>query len=178
VEDRVDKPLSLYAATKRYNELMCHTYHHLFGLRCTGLRFFTGYGPWGRPDMALFKFTKAILAGQPIDVYNYGKMRRDFTYITDLVAGILAALDKDLPWEIFNLGNSHTVELLYFIRCLEKELGRKATLNLLPLQPGDVPETVADIQKSREILGFNPSVQIEEGIQHFAAWYKEYCKIL
>jgi UDP-glucuronate 4-epimerase len=177
VDDPVDKPISLYAATKKYNELMAHTYHHLYGLRCTGLRFFTVYGPWGRPDMALFKFTKAILEGKPIEVYNYGKMRRDFTYVTDVVAGVLASLDKEYPCEVFNLGNSQTVELLHFIRCIEKELGREAKMNLLPLQPGDVPETFADIQKSRDMLGFNPAVKIEEGIRRFIAWYKDYYKV-
>jgi UDP-glucuronate 4-epimerase len=177
VDDPVDKPISLYAATKKYNELMAHTYHHLYGLRCTGLRFFTVYGPWGRPDMALFKFTKAILEGKPIEVYNYGKMRRDFTYVTDIAAGVLASLDKESPCEIFNLGNSQTVELLHFIHCIEKELGREALKNLLPLQPGDVPETFADIQKSRDRLGFNPAVGIEEGIRRFIAWYKDYYKV-
>jgi UDP-glucuronate 4-epimerase len=177
VDDPVDKPISLYAATKIYNELMAHTYHHLYGLRCTGLRFFTVYGPWGRPDMALFKFTKAVLEGKPIEVFNYGKMRRDFTYVTDVVAGVLASLDKEHPCEVFNLGNSHTVELLHFIRCIEKELGREARKNLLPLQPGDVPETFADIQKSRDKLGFNPAIGIEEGIRRFIAWYKDYYKV-
>jgi UDP-glucuronate 4-epimerase len=177
VQDRVDKPLSLYAATKRATELMAHTYHHLFGLRCTGLRFFTVYGPWGRPDMALFKFTKAILEGKPIDVYNHGKMKRDFTYVTDIVAGVVAALEKSYPYEILNLGNSHSEDLLEFVRLIEKELGRKANVNLLPLQPGDVPETFADIAESRRKLGFEPKVRIEEGIPKFVSWYKEYYKV-
>ena len=176
VEDSVDKPISLYAATKRANELMSYTYHHLYGLQCTGLRFFTVYGPWGRPDMALFKFTEAILQDRPIDVYNHGKMKRDFTFITDIVSGILASLDKSYPWEVFNLGNSQPVELTYFIQCIEKELGRKARMNLLPLQPGDVPETTADIDKSRRMLGFSPKVGIEQGIKEFIAWYKAYYK--
>lgn len=176
VEDFVDHPISLYAATKKYNELIAHTYHHLYGINCTGLRFFTVYGPWGRPDMALFLFTKAILADKPIDVYNHGKMKRDFTYITDIVNGILASLDKNYPYEIFNLGNSNTVELSYFIECIEKELGKKAKQNLLPMQPGDVPVSFADIEKSRKMLGFEPKVRIEEGIRNFIRWYKEYFK--
>ncbi len=169
--DPVDHPISLYAATKRFNELMAHTYHHLYGLHCTGLRFFTVYGPWGRPDMALFKFTEAMLKNEPIDVYNHGQMKRDFTYITDVVDGILASLDKDYPCEIFNLGNSSVVELTAFISCIEKELEVKAQKNLLPLQPGDVPETCADISKSKKMLGFNPRVKIEQGIAEFLKWY-------
>lgn len=177
VSDNVDKPISLYAATKKYNELIAYTYHHLYELRSTGLRFFTVYGPWGRPDMALFKFTKAILEGKPIDVYNFGKMKRDFTYITDIVQGTVASLEKDYPYEVFNLGNSKSVELNYFIEVIEKELGKKAQKNLLPLQPGDVPETFADIDKSRQMLGFDPQVSIEQGIQKFIAWYKEYYQV-
>jgi UDP-glucuronate 4-epimerase len=174
VEDRVDNPVSLYAATKKSNELTAHVYHHLYDLPCTGLRFFTVYGPWGRPDMALFKFTKAILAGKPIDVYNHGKMKRDFTYIDDIVAGVLASIDRASDYEIFNLGNSNTVELLYFIECIEKALGKKADKNMMPMQPGDVPETYADIDRSREILGFDPKTNIEEGITKFIAWYKQW----
>jgi UDP-glucuronate 4-epimerase len=177
VGDPVDKPISLYAATKRANELTAHVYHHLYGLHCTGLRFFTVYGPWGRPDMALFKFTKAILEGRPIDVYNHGKMRRDFTYITDIVDGVVAALEKNYPHEIFNLGDAHPAELLHFIGVLEKALGREAKKNLLPMQPGDVPVTAADIGASREKLGFAPKVRLEEGIPRFTAWYREYHKI-
>lgn len=176
VEDAVDKPISLYAATKKYNELMAYTYHHLFGLHCTGLRFFTVYGPWGRPDMALFKFTENTLQGKPIDVYNHGKMKRDFTYVSDIVAGIIASLDKSYPYEVFNLGNSSTVELNYFIECVEKELGKNAIRNLMPMQPGDVPETSADIDKSRKMLGFDPKVKIEEGIREFIKWYRDYYK--
>ncbi|MGQ0644880.1 MAG: NAD-dependent epimerase/dehydratase family protein [Elusimicrobiota bacterium] len=176
VEDPVEKPISLYAATKRANELTAYTYHHLFGLRATGLRFFTVYGPWGRPDMALFKFTKAILEDKPIDVYNHGKMKRDFTFVTDIVAGVTASLDKNYPYEIFNLGNSRSVDLSYFIECIARELGRKPKMNLLPLQPGDVPETFADIEKSKKMLGFDPKVGIEEGIRQFVKWYRDYFK--
>lgn len=176
VDDNVDRPISLYAATKKYNELMAHVYHHLYGINCTGLRFFTVYGPWGRPDMALFKFTDAIIKGKPIDVYNHGQMKRDFTYVSDIVAGILASLDKSYPYEIFNLGNSATVELTYYIECIEKELGRKAVKNMLPMQPGDVPATSADIDKSRRMLGFDPKVKIEQGIKEFLTWYKAYYK--
>lgn len=177
VEDRVDKPISLYGATKRSNELMAYTYHKLYGLNCIGLRLFTVYGPWGRPDMALFKFTKNILEGNPIDVYNYGKMKRDFTYITDIVDGILSALKKDFGFEIFNLGNSTPVELNYFIECIEKELGKKAKKNLMEIQPGDVPETFADIDKSKKMLGFEPKIKIEEGIKNFIKWYKKYYEL-
>ena len=173
-EDPVDKPISIYAATKRYNELLAHTYHHLYGIRSSGLRFFTVYGPWGRPDMSLYKFTEAIAAGKPIDVYNHGKMKRDFTFISDIVAGVLASLDKDYPYEIFNLGNSNTVDLLTFIATIEKELGKPAKKNMLDMQPGDVPETFADIAKSRRLLGFDPKVKIDEGIRRFVAWYKDY----
>jgi len=174
VEDDVSRPISLYAATKKANELMAYTYHHLYGLPTTGLRFFTAYGPWGRPDMALFKFTKAILKDEEIEVYNFGKMKRDFTYIDDVVQGILKSLDMPSAYEIFNLGNSNTVELTYFIECLEKVLGKKARKKLCPIQPGDVPETVADIRHSTEKLGFEPRVKIEEGIERFVAWYHDY----
>lgn len=174
VEDRVDKPISLYAATKRANELMAYTYHKLYDFNCIGLRLFTVYGPWGRPDMALFKFTKNILEGNPINVYNYGKMKRDFTYIADVVGGILSALEKNFGFEIFNLGNSIPVELDYFIECIERELGKKAKRKLMEIQPGDVPETFADIEKSKKMLGFEPKIKIEEGIKKFVEWYKEY----
>jgi UDP-glucuronate 4-epimerase len=177
VTDRVDRPVSLYAATKRYNELQAHAYHHLYGLRCTGLRFFTVYGPWGRPDMAYFKFTKAILEGRPIDVYNRGRMRRDFTYVTDIVDGVLAALDKGYPCEIFNLGDARPAPLGRFIALLEKSLGRPAKKNLLPMQPGDVPVTAADISLSVRKLGFRPRVKLEEGIPLFTAWYRDHFKI-
>jgi UDP-glucuronate 4-epimerase len=177
VTDPVDKPISLYAATKRYNELMAYTYHHLFGMHCTGLRFFTVYGPWGRPDMALFKFTKAILEGTSIDVFNHGKMKRDFTYVTDIVSGILASLDKNYPYEIFNIGNAESVDLMHFIACLEKELKRPATKNFLDLQPGDLPETVADISKAQRMLGYKPTTKIEHGVHAFVEWFKSYYKV-
>ena len=174
VEDSVDRPISIYAATKKTNELYAHVYHKLFGLNCFGLRFFTVYGPFGRPDMALFKFTKAILADKPIDVYNYGNHKRDFTYITDIVEGILRSLDKVEGYQILNLGNSSTVELRYFIECIEKELGKTAEKNMLPMQQGDVHMTYADIDKTKEILGWEPKISIEEGIKKFIEWYKEY----
>ena len=177
VKDRVDNPISLYAATKKANELMAHAYHHLYGIPCTGLRYFTVYGPWGRPDMALFLFTNAILKGRPIDVYNYGKMRRDFTYIDDVVEGTVAALHRPFEYAIFNLGNSKPVELMDFIRVLEVELGMEAEKNLLPIQPGDVPETAADINESREMLGYEPKTSVEEGIKRFVVWYKDYYKV-
>jgi UDP-glucuronate 4-epimerase len=177
VEDRVDNPVSLYAATKKANELMAHAYHHLFDFPCTGLRFFTVYGPWGRPDMALFLFTDAILNNRPIDVYNYGRMRRDFTYIDDIVEGTIAAIEKPHDYEVFNLGNSETVELMEFIGVIEEELGMEAQKNMMPIQPGDVPATSADIQKSKEMLGFNPKTSIREGIHNFLVWYREYYKI-
>lgn len=174
VGDPVDKPISLYAATKRYNELQAHVYHHLYGLRCTGLRFFTVYGPWGRPDMAYYKFTKAVLEGNPIDVYNGGRMRRDFTYITDIVDGVAAALAKSHACEIFNLGDAHPVPLTRFIGLLEKAAGQKARKNMRPMQPGDVPVTAADIGASRRKLGFKPKVRLEDGIPLFVDWYKSY----
>ena len=177
VEDRVDNPVSLYAATKKANELMAHAYHHLFDFPCTGLRYFTVYGPWGRPDMALFLFTDAILHNRPIDVYNYGRMRRDFTYIDDIVDGTISAIEKPHAYEVFNLGNSNTTELLEFIRIIEEELGMEAQKNMMPLQPGDVPATSADIQKSKEMLGFNPKTSIREGIRKFLVWYREYYNI-
>jgi len=174
VEDRVDNPISLYAATKKANELMAHAYSHLFGIPCTGLRYFTVYGPWGRPDMALFLFTDAILNKKPINVYNFGKMRRDFTYIDDIVDGTVKAIEKPTPYEIFNLGNSDSVALLDFIRVIEEELGHKAKKNMMPLQPGDVPVTVADIKRSREHLGFSPQMPLRDGIRAFLKWYQEY----
>jgi UDP-glucuronate 4-epimerase len=177
VEDRVDSPVSLYAATKKANELMAHAYHHLFDFPCTGLRYFTVYGPWGRPDMALFLFTDAILHNRPIDVYNYGRMRRDFTYIDDIIDGTIAAIEKPHAYEVFNLGNSNTTELLEFIRIIEEELGMEAQKNMMPLQPGDVPATSADIRKSREMLGFDPKTSIREGIHKFLVWYREYYRI-
>jgi UDP-glucuronate 4-epimerase len=171
VQDRVDTPISLYAATKKANELVAHTYSHLYGLPCSGLRLFTVYGPWGRPDMALFIFTKAITRNQPIEVYNFGKMRRDFTYVDDIVQGVLASMDRPVPYAIYNLGNSRAVDLLYFIECIEKELGKKAEKKMLPMQPGDVVETYADISESERDLGFQPTTRIEEGIASFISWY-------
>jgi len=177
VDDRVDSPVSLYGATKKANELMAHAYSHLFGIPCTGLRFFTVYGPWGRPDMALFLFTDAILNDRPINVYNYGRMKRDFTYVDDVVEGTMAALEKPFAYEVFNLGNSEPIELMDFIGIIEEELGREAQKNLMPLQPGDVLETSADIGKSKDMLGFSPKTPIREGIKKFLAWYREYYKV-
>ncbi|MCD6298541.1 MAG: GDP-mannose 4,6-dehydratase [Deltaproteobacteria bacterium] len=177
VEDRVDNPVSLYAATKKANELMAHAYNHLYQIPCTGLRYFTVYGPWGRPDMALFLFTKAILTNEPINVYNYGRMKRDFTYIDDIVNGTMAALKRPVPFDVFNLGNSDTVGLLDFIAIVEEELGQTAEKNMMPLQPGDVAETSADIEKSRKLLGFEPKTSLREGIRKFLSWYREHYKV-
>lgn len=176
-DDRVDRPVSLYAATKVANELMAHTYHHLHGIPVTGLRFFTVYGPWGRPDMALYTFTRKILRDQPIDVYNYGKMERDFTYIDDIVAGVHAAIDRPLGCEVLNLGNSETVSLERFIEVLEGALGRKAQKNYLPMQPGDVPRTCADVHKTNRLLGWEPTTKIEEGIPRFVDWYRAHYRV-
>ena len=172
--DRVDTPISLYASTKKANEEMAHVYHHLFGLNCTGLRFFTVYGPWGRPDMALFKFTKAILTSNVIDVYNNGEMARDFTYIDDIATGVIAALDKSYPYEIFNLARGESVRLLDYINEIEKNLGIEAKKNMMPIQPGDVPATSADISKAREMLGYNPQTSVPIGVKNFIDWYQEY----
>jgi UDP-glucuronate 4-epimerase len=177
VDDRVDTPVSLYGATKKANELMAYAYSHLFGIPCTGLRFFTVYGPWGRPDMALFLFTDAILNNRPINVYNYGRMKRDFTYIDDVVEGTIAALENPFAYEVFNLGNSDPIELMDFIGIIEEELGREAQKNMMPLQPGDVMETSADIGKSKDMLGFSPKTPIGEGIKKFLTWYREYYKV-
>ena len=192
VHDNVDHPLSLYAASKKSNELMAHTYSHLFRLPTTGLRFFTVYGPWGRPDMALFLFTRAILRGEPIDVFNHGKMLRDFTYIDDIVEGIFrtseqpAAPSRDwsgnapdpatstAPYRIYNIGNNQPIELGRFIDVIESCLGRKAVRNLLPLQPGDVPATFADIDALESAVGFRPETTIETGISRFIDWYRQY----
>jgi len=192
VHDNVDHPLSLYAASKKSNELMAHTYSHLYGLPTTGLRFFTVYGPWGRPDMALFKFTKAILAGEPIDVFNYGKHRRDFTYIDDIVEGVVRVLDRPAPpnpswnsdkpdpgtstapWRVYNIGNNQPVELMDYIAALEKALGKKAEMNLLPLQPGDVPDTSANVDDLVEHFDYKPSTSVEEGVARFIDWYRQY----
>jgi UDP-glucuronate 4-epimerase len=171
--DRTDSPISLYAATKKANELTAHCYSHLFGLNCSGLRFFTVYGPWGRPDMALFKFTKAILAGEPIEVYNEGKMKRNFTFVDDIVQGIAIALDNPVPCEIYNIGNSRAEELMDFIREIETSLGKKAAIKFLPMQPGDVVSTVADISKLQK-LGYAPKTNIDRGVRAFVEWYKGY----
>ncbi len=195
VHDNVDHPLSLYAASKKANELMAHTYSHLYGLPTTGLRFFTVYGPWSRPDMAMFKFTKAILAGKPIDVFNYGKHRRDFTYIDDIVEGVIRTLDctatgnaawsgmqpdpgtSKAPWRVYNIGNQNPVELMDYIRAIEDALGMKAELNLLPLQPGDVPDTYADVDALVQDVGYRPSMSVDEGTRRFVQWYREYYQV-
>jgi UDP-glucuronate 4-epimerase len=183
VTDRVDQPVSLYAATKRSCELIAHTFSHLYGLPATGLRYFTVYGPWGRPDMAAYLFTRAILAGKPIKVFNEGRMARDFTYIDDIVAGTVAAHDRPpsavdgIPHRLYNLGNHRPEKLLDFIAILERLLGRTAQKELLPLQPGDVPESFADIESSRRDLGFEPKTTIEIGLARFVEWYKQYHKV-
>ena len=192
VSDPVDHPLSLYAASKKANELFAHTYSNLFGLPTTGLRFFTVYGPWGRPDMALFLFTRNILAGKPIDVFNHGRHRRDFTYIDDIVEGVVRTLDRpaapnpafdparpdpgssSAPWRVYNIGNSRPVELLDYIAAIERCTGRKATMNLLPLQPGDVPDTMADVTALERDTGYRPSTPVETGVERFVAWYRAY----
>ena len=179
VADAAEAPLSMYAATKKSNELMAHAYSHLFGLPTTGLRFFTVYGPWGRPDMALFEFTRRILADQPIDVFNYGNHRRDFTYIDDIVEGVLRVLDRPpdtaaTPYRLYNIGNSQPVELMRFIEVLEAALGRRARKNLLPMQPGDVPDTYADTAPLERDFGYRPGTSIETGIARFVAWYRDY----
>ena len=177
VEDNVDTQISLYGVTKRSNELMAYTYSHLFNIPLTGLRYFTVYGPWGRPDMALFLFTRSILDGRPIDIYNFGKMKRDFTYIDDIVDGTISVLNNPFRYEIFNLGNSKTVELMKLIKIIEEELGKEAKKNFLPIQPGDVPETYADIEKTKKMLGFNPKISIRTGIRKFLSWYRNYYNI-
>lgn len=192
VHDNVDHPLSLYAATKKANELMAHTYANLYGLPTTGLRFFTVYGPWGRPDMALFLFTKRILEGQPIDVFNFGNHRRDFTYVTDIAEGVIRAVDRIAtantkwdsdhpdpgtsrsPYRLYNIGNSKPVDLMHYIQVLEDCLGRKAERNLLPLQPGDVPDTWADVEDLSTDVGYRPATSVEEGVRNFVDWYLEY----
>jgi len=174
VEDRVDKPLALYGATKRANELIAYSYSHLYGLRSTGLRFFTVYGPWGRPDMAMFLFTRKLLSGEPIPVFNYGNMKRDFTFIDDIILGTRTAIDRNYKCEIFNLGNHRSEQLMDMIALLEKELGQKAIINFQPMQPGDVKESFADIKYSEEKLGFKPTTSIEKGIPKFVEWYKKY----
>ena len=174
VEDRTDHPANLYGATKKANEVMAHAYHHLYGIGVTALRYFTAYGPWGRPDMAYYRFARQICESQPIQVFNHGKMRRDFTYIDDIIQGTIAAIDLGAPYEIFNLGNNRPVELLYLITLLEEALGKSAIKEMKPMQPGEVVETYADIGKSQKILNFQPSVSIEEGIGRFVDWFKFY----
>jgi UDP-glucuronate 4-epimerase len=174
VQDRVDKPISLYAASKKANELIAHSYSHLYGLHTTGLRLFTVYGPWGRPDMAYYIFTKKILNGEPISVFNNGNMKRDFTFIDDIILGTKAAIEKNYSFEIFNLGNNKSVNLLDFIKTIENKLNKKAIINFQPMQSGDVKETYADISESEEKLGFKPKISIDEGIPKFIKWYKSY----
>ncbi len=173
-KDPVNHPISLYAATKRANELMAHTYSHLYGIPTTGLRFFTVYGPWGRPDMALFLFTKMILEGKPIEVYNYGNMRRSFTFIDDIVSAVMTCLQTPFPYEIFNLGNDRSASLMEYIGIIEKKLGKSAEKIMMPIQPGDVPETIADLTHAKEKLGFSPKTNIEEGVGRFIDWYRSY----
>lgn len=195
VHQNVDHPVSLYGATKKANELMAHSYSHLHGLPCTGLRFFTVYGPWGRPDMAYFLFTKAILAGQPIKIFNHGKMQRDFTYIDDIVEGVRRILPHPpqpdpawsgdqpdpgtsyAPYRIYNIGNNQPVELLRFVRVLEENLGREAKKEYLPMQPGDVPATYADIDDLARDFGFHPGTTIEDGLRRFVSWYRDYYQV-
>ena len=192
VHDNIDHPLSIYAASKKSNELMAHTYSHLYDLPTTGLRFFTVYGPWGRPDMALFKFTKSILAGEKIQVFNYGKHRRDFTYIDDIVDGVLNVIDKPAeanmqwkatnpdpgssfaPWRVYNIGNSEPVELLDFVKAIEIALHKKAEIDLQPLQPGDVPDTYADVKDLVEQFNYTFNTPVKQGIDAFIKWYLDY----
>ncbi|MCX8955913.1 NAD-dependent epimerase [Erwinia psidii] len=194
-DDSVDHPISLYAATKKANELMSHTYSHLYGIPTTGLRFFTVYGPWGRPDMALFKFTRAMLAGEEIDVYNNGQMRRDFTYIDDITEAIFrlqdvipqadagwtveegSAADSSAPYRVYNIGNSSPVKLMAYINALENALGIEANKNMLPIQPGDVLETSADTSELYNVIGFKPQTSIDEGIKNFVSWYRSFYQV-
>jgi UDP-glucuronate 4-epimerase len=194
-DQNTDHPITLYAATKKANEAMAHSYAHLFGLPCTGLRFFTVYGPWGRPDMALFKFTKGILAGEAIPVFNEGRMIRDFTYVSDIVEGIARVIDRppspnaqwdakdpaaptsSAPWRIYNIGNNQRVELMRYIRAIEATLGVKAKLDLLPMQAGDIAATEADVSALEKLTGFRPRTTVEEGVPKFVAWYREYYKV-
>jgi len=194
VQDAVDHPVSLYAATKKANELMAHTYSHLYGLPTTGLRFFTVYGPWGRPDMALFLFTRRILAGEPIEVFNHGRHTRDFTYVDDIVEGVIRTLDRppgpdpsfdplqpspgssSAPYRVYNIGNNRPVELARYIEVLEEALGRKAEKVLLPLQPGDVPDTYADVAELERDTGYAPATPVEEGVRRFVEWYRSFYK--
>jgi UDP-glucuronate 4-epimerase len=174
VEDRVDNPISLYAATKKANELIANTYSHLYGLHTTGLRFFTVYGPWGRPDMAMYLFTDKILKDIPIQVFNHGNMKRDFTYIDDIIAGTRSAIDKNYKCEVFNLGNHRSEELMDVVRLIEENLGKKAIIDFKPMQMGDVKESFADIEKSTELLGYRPTTNVDVGIRKFVKWFKQY----
>ena len=174
VEDRVDNPISLYAATKKSNELMAHTYSHLYGLRTTGLRYFTVYGPWGRPDMAYYLFTDKIENGEPILVFNNGNMKRDFTYIDDIIAGTRSAIHKNYKCELFNLGNHRSEQLMDVVHLIEENLGKKAEIKFLPMQPGDVPESFAEIDKSLEMLRYKPTTNVDVGISKFVDWYNKY----
>ena len=193
--DNIDHPISLYAATKKANELMAHTYAHLYGLPCTGLRFFTVYGPWGRPDMALFKFTKNILEGRPITVFNNGNMVRDFTYVDDIVEGVIRTIDRPAqpdpswnsaapdparsraPYRIYNIGNNNPVQLMRYIEVLEQTLGKKAKIDMLPMQPGDVPATMADVSALEADIGYRPRTTVEEGVPRFVEWYRRYYRV-
>ena len=193
--DNVDHPVSLYAATKKSNELMAHTYSHLFGLPTTGLRFFTVYGPWGRPDMALFLFTKAMLAGEPIEIFNHGKMVRDFTYIDDIVEGVVRVIDQPpkgnpqwdgahpdpstspAPYKVYNIGNNNPVALMDFIQAIETSLGIEAKKIYKDIQPGDVPSTYANVQDLEDDLGYKPATEVREGIDRFIKWYRDYFKV-
>lgn len=177
-EDCTDHPASFYGATKKSNEVIAFAYHQLYGISATGLRFFTVYGPWGRPDMAYFSFTQAILEGRPIQVYNEGKMQRDFTYIDDIVRGTAAAIDLGAACEIFNLGNNQPEELLTLISLIERKLGQKAKIEFLPMQPGDVPTTYADISKSARMLHYVPTISLPEGVSNFIEWYQNYAAIV
>jgi UDP-glucuronate 4-epimerase len=195
VRDNVDHPISLYAATKKSNELMAHSYSHLFSLPVTGLRFFTVYGPWGRPDMALFLFTKNILAGKPIDVFNHGHMVRDFTFVSDIVEGVVRALDRPAtpdpawkaeapdpatspaPYRVYNIGNNQPVELIDFIKAIEDSLGMKARMHMMPIQPGDVPATIANVDELARDVGFRPATPIREGVARFVEWYRGYYRV-
>lgn len=174
---RTDNPISIYGFTKKANELQAYLYHKMYGISCTGLRFFTVYGPWGRPDMALFRFTDKVLKGEALPVFGHGKMQRDFTYIDDIVAGVIAALDRNDPYEIYNLGGGKTEELMDYIAAVEKACGRVAQKELLPMQPGDVVATSADISKARKALGYDPKTRISEGVPKFVEWYREYYKM-
>jgi len=195
IHDNIDHPVSMYAATKKANELMAHTYSHLFGLPTTGLRFFTVYGPWGRPDMSLFMFTRNIIEGKPIDVFNYGDHQRDFTYVDDIVEGVTRCVDtiatpnpdwsgdkpdpgtSKAPYRVYNIGNNNPVHLLTFIETLENALGKKAEKNMLPLQPGDVPATYANVDDLVKDMGYKPATPLEMGIQNFVNWYKDFYKV-